>query len=131
MPGTELLEQSAPRAELDQRSREARLRLEQVERLLVMLLWRRQSLLRRVVHCFRSWIYHSGQTEGRSGEAAPTAAQPAQASQEPSETSGSADSSPAAPQAAWPPCGNRARLTLVQSDFPVLKPWQPWCGRIS
>ena len=131
MPGTELLEQSAPRAELDQRSREARLRLEQVERLLVMLLWRRQSLLRRVVHCFRSRIYHSEQTEERSGEAVPTAAQPAQTSQAPSETSGSADSSPAAPPAAWPPCGNRARLILVQSDFPVLKPWQPWCGRIS
>ena len=61
MPGTELLEQSAPRAELDQRSREARLRLEQVERLLVMLLWRRQSLLRRVVQCFRSRMYTSGQ----------------------------------------------------------------------
>ena len=69
MPGTELLEQSAPRAELDQRSREARLRLEQVERLLVMLLWRRQSLLRRVVHCFRAWLSVSGQTEGRSGAA--------------------------------------------------------------
>ena len=131
MPGTELLEQSAPRAELDQRSRQARLRLEQVERLLVMCLWRRQSLLRRVVHYFRSWLYLSGQTEGRSGEAVPTAAQPAQASQAASETSGSAGSSPAAPPPAWPPCGNRARLILVQSDFPVLKPWQPWCGRIS
>ena len=131
MPVTELLEQSAPRAELDQRSREARLRLEQVERLLVMLLWRRQSLLRRVVHRFRSRIYNSGQTEGRSGEAVPTAAQSAQPSQAPSETSGSADSLPAAPPPAWPSCGNRARLILVQSDFPVLRPWQPWCGRIS
>jgi hypothetical protein len=131
MPGTELLEQSAPRAELDQRSREARLRLEQVERLLVMYLWRRQSLLRRVVHCFRAWLYVSGQAEGRLGEAVPTAAQSGQTSEAPSETGGAADCSPVAPPSAWPSCTNRVRLTLVQSDFPVLKPWQPWCGRIS
>ena len=130
MPGTELLEQSAPRAELDQRSREARLRLEQVERLLLMYLWRRQSLLRRVAHCFRVWLYVSGPTEPRSSEAVTTAAQPGQTSQSPSETGGAADCSLAAPPAAWPPCANRTRLRLVQSDFPVLKPWQPWCGRI-
>src|ERR1700747_2826519 len=57
MPRTDLLEQSAPRAELDQRSREARLRLEQVERLWVARPLPSRSLLRRLLRRLRSRVY--------------------------------------------------------------------------
>jgi len=48
MPRNDVLEQSAPRAELDQRSREARLRLERVEQLLAVRSLPRPSLLTRL-----------------------------------------------------------------------------------
>jgi hypothetical protein len=63
MPRTDLLEQSAPRFELDQRSREARLRLEQVERVLAVRSLPRQSLLKRVLRRLGSRIY-VGQERG-------------------------------------------------------------------
>jgi hypothetical protein len=55
-----------PSIELDQRSREARLRLEQIERL---LLWRavvRQSRLRRVLYLFRVGIYRGAPQKRRA-----------------------------------------------------------------
>lgn len=56
MPRTDLLQQSATRAELDQRSREARLRLERIERLLAVRSVPRPSLLRRVLRRLGSRI---------------------------------------------------------------------------
>jgi hypothetical protein len=64
MPRLDLLDQSAPRVELDQRSREARLRLEQIERLLVVLPLPTQSLLQRVLRCLGSGIDVDEESEG-------------------------------------------------------------------
>lgn len=66
MPKYDLLEQSAPRAELDQRSREARLRLENVERLLMARPLPKPSLLRRVLRRLGAKIYAGQQIGGRS-----------------------------------------------------------------
>ena len=66
MPKYDLLEQSAPRAELDQRSRAARLRLERVERLLVARPLPKLSLLRRVLRCLGAKIYAGQHIEDRS-----------------------------------------------------------------
>ena len=66
MPRIEIWSQSVPRVELDQRSREARLRLEQIERL---LLWRaavRQLRLRRVLYLFRVSIHRAAPEERRA-----------------------------------------------------------------
>jgi hypothetical protein len=119
MPKTELLDQSAPRAELDRRSREARLRLEQVERLLVLHPLRRPSLLRRVVHCLRSRIYVGVQTRDRSL----SGTHPGRGPLAPGETSSAAGRFPAASPAAWSHCTSRARMSLAHSDAPGFKPW--------
>lgn len=66
MPRTDLLDQSATRVELDQRSREARLRLEYVERLLGVRSLPRQSLLRRFLRRLGSRICFARQIGGRS-----------------------------------------------------------------
>src|SRR5215472_17540818 len=66
MPKTGLLDQSATRVELDQRSRDARRRLEYVERLLVVRPLPRQSLLRRVLNCLGPRSRVGEQIEGRS-----------------------------------------------------------------
>src|SRR5258705_12646882 len=57
MPRNDVLQSSAPRVELDQRSREARLRLEHVERLLIVRPLPRQSFLRRVLRRLGFRIY--------------------------------------------------------------------------
>ena len=119
MPRTELLDQSAPRAELDRRSREARLRLEQVERLLILCLLRRQSLLRRVVRCLRSRIYIGVQTGNRSLSGTRSGRGPLA----PGETSSAAGSIPAAPFAAWSHCQRRRRLSFVRPEPGGFKPW--------
>ena len=121
MPRTELLDLSAPRAELDQRSREARLRLEQVERLLVVRPWPRQSLLRRVVRCLRFRIYVN-QIESRSTDGNLSRTHPKRGRQTPSETS-SAAGTPAARPAAWPRCMRGPRSDLVRSGPVGIKPW--------
>jgi hypothetical protein len=72
MPRNELLEQSAPRAELDQRSREARLRLERVEQLLAVRSLPRPSLLRRVLRRLGPRIYRGQQIGDRSAGPAGT-----------------------------------------------------------
>jgi hypothetical protein len=66
MVRTDLLRPSATRIELDQRSREARLRLEQVERLLLVRRLPRQSLLRRLLRSLRVRIYAGEQVGRRS-----------------------------------------------------------------
>jgi hypothetical protein len=72
MPRNDLLEQSAPRAELDQRSREARLRLERVEQLLAVRSLPRPSLLRRVLRRLGPRIYRGQQIGDRSAGPAGT-----------------------------------------------------------
>src|ERR1700730_14946062 len=64
MPKTDILDQSATRVELDQRSRDARLRLECVERLLAARDLPRQSLLRRFLRCLGSRTRIGGENEG-------------------------------------------------------------------
>ena len=66
MPKSDVLDQSATRVELDQRSRDARLRLECVERLLAVRDLPRQSLLRRFLRCFGSRTRIGEQIAGRS-----------------------------------------------------------------
>ena len=123
MPITELLEQSAPRAELDQRSRETRLRLEQIERLLVVRPLPRQSLLRRVVYCFRSRIYVGAPMEGRSTAATLSGMHPERGSQAPGETTSAAGSPPAARLPEWPHCVRRAQAGVSRSGPISFKPW--------
>lgn len=123
MPITELAEQSAPRAELDQRSREARLRLEQVERRLVVRPLPRRSLLRRVVHCLRSRIYAGLQTKGRSADATRIGMHPERGRRAPDDTSSAADSSSAARLAAWSHCARDTRVAVGRPVSAAFKPW--------
>jgi hypothetical protein len=125
MPRHDLLEQSAPRAELDQRSRDARLRLQQVERLLAVPSLPRQSLLRRVLHSLRSRAYLRGQIECRS------AGQRLAASGEeiPGETGCAADGSSAAPSILWLACSHRSRVPTTRRAAAGIKPWPYVCNR--
>ena len=62
---TNVWSQSVPRVELDQRSREARLRLERIERLLIPGAAERQSRIRRVLYLFSVGIYRGAPQERR------------------------------------------------------------------
>ena len=53
MPRSNLWSESVPRVELDQRSREARLRLEQMDRLLLLRATSTRSRLWRLLYLFR------------------------------------------------------------------------------
>jgi len=138
MPRTELLEQNATRVELDHRSRDARLRLEQVERLLVVRPLPRQSLLRRVLRCLGSRTLVGEQIEGRSVNPSPAGARARGEHEMPAETGGASGVFLAAPPASWPNCSGGARISPGSSD-PVLTPrvllpygfkaWDHWCGR--
>jgi hypothetical protein len=110
MPRTDLLEQSATRVELDQRSRNARLRLEYVERLLVLRPLQRQSLLRRVLRCLGSRTRLGEQIRRRSLSA--MAAGRSLREQEISADSGGAvgEFPGAPPPGAWPNCPGAARI---------------------
>lgn len=143
MPRTDLLEQSATRVELDQRSRDARLRLEYVERLLVVRPLQRQSLLRRVLHCLGSRTRLGEQIRGRS--LSPMAAGRRTREQEVStDSGGAADGFPGAPPAgAWPNCPGAARIGPGHSGSGCSEPaltapasvclgfeaWDYCCGR--
>ena len=137
MPRTDLLEQSATRVELDQRSRDARRRLEYVERLLVVRPLQRQSLLRRVLRTLGSRTRAGEQINGRSVNSVSVVRQTA-SEQETSAESGDAGGFPAAPPSAWPNCPGSARIGPGQSDpaltarVPVslgFKARHHWCGR--
>jgi len=67
MPRSDWVQLSAPRVELDQRSREARLRLEHAERLLVVRPLPKQSLLRRVLRRLGLRIYVGEHVAGNRG----------------------------------------------------------------
>jgi hypothetical protein len=64
MPRSYLWSQSVPRVELDQRSREARLRLEQIDRLFILRVTSTNSRLRRLLYLFRvgrhGWLAQQG-----------------------------------------------------------------------
>jgi hypothetical protein len=66
MPRTNLWSQSVPRVELDQRSREARLRLEQIERLLIPRAAVTHSRLRRLFGLLSVGIYGGAPQESGS-----------------------------------------------------------------
>ena len=110
MPRTDLLEASAPRVELDQRSREARLRLEHVERLLVVRPLPRQSLLRRVLRRLRGKLYMGDGADRQSGQHSPSR-EPRGSGEIPGETIGVTGGRPAAPPASWPHCRGYSRET--------------------
>ena len=113
MPGLDLLEQSAPRAELDQRSREARLRQEQVERLLVLRPLPRQSLLKRVLRCVGSRIYLGEQREGGSASAMMRGARRVKKAGEADGAAGGFFASPLS----QPNCTARARTTSPRPAY--------------
>jgi len=116
MPRSDWVQLSAPRVELDQRSREARLRLEHVERLLVVRPLPRRSFLRRVLRRLGLRIYVGEQVEGRSGKAILTDGGPRQGRRMPGETAGVAGSLCAAPWVSWPNSPRGARTKSVRLD---------------
>ena len=123
MPKPDTLDQSATRVELDQRSRDARLRLEYVERLLVVRPLPRQSLLSRFLRCLGSRTRIGEQIEGRSMIAI---ASPRRASRErePAESGGGGDTLSAAFPEGWQNCSRDARIGPGRSD-PALTPAVP------
>jgi hypothetical protein len=138
MPRNDLLEQSAPRAELDQRSREARLRLERVEQLLAVRSLPRPSLLRRVLRRLGPRIYMGRQIEGRSASPAATGGRAHRGRGTRGEAGGAAGSFPAALPLSWPTCLSarvgRALLDPLEIAFaatvlPGYRRWSHRCGR--
>jgi hypothetical protein len=138
MPRTNLLEQSATRVELDQRSRDARRRLEYVEQLLVVRPLQRQSLLRRVLRSLGSRTRAGEQINGRSVNSVSVVRQTVSEQEMSAESGDAAGGFPAAPPGAWPNCPGGPRISPGQSDLaparrvPVsfgFKVWDHWCGR--
>jgi len=145
MPRTDLLQQSATRVELDQRSRDARLRLECVERFLAVYPLRRGSLLRRFLGRFW-WRTRAGGKIGRRVNPIVASPRGAREHQPPGDGGGTGDF-PMPSSAAWPSCSGNARIGpghsvwrtgLETSDLAVatgtiarrcFKPWGRWCGR--
>jgi hypothetical protein len=114
MPRTDLLQQSATRVELDQRSRDARLRLETVERHLVVLPLPTPSLLRRVLRCLCSKIYIGRHVESRAAREALRARRMPEGRRMRSTSGGAAGGFPPAPPLTWPNCQNRTRLSAAR-----------------
>jgi hypothetical protein len=146
MPRTDLFEQSAPRVEVDQRSRDARLRLECVARLLLERPLPRQSLLRRFLRCFGARTPGGGQIDGRSMTGIPAGGRTRRENEMAAESDGAAGGFPVAPPASWPNCPGGARIGPGIS--PGISPgltdpasirriplaycftaWEHWCGR--
>jgi hypothetical protein len=119
MPRSDWVQLSAPRVELDQRSREARLRLEHAERLLAVRPLPKQSLLRRVLRRLGLRIYVGEHVAGQSGRAPLTRGRPRQGRRMPSETGGVGGSCCTAPLASWPEFPEGARTASVRSDAGV------------
>ncbi len=138
MPRTDLFEQTAPRVEVDQRSRDARLRLEYVERLLLVRPLPRQSLLRRFLRCFASRTSGGGQIDGRSMTGVPAGRRTRHEHETTAESDGAAGGFPAAPPGPWPNCPTGIRIGPGRSA-PALAPnvtlpdgskaWVHRCGR--
>ena len=136
MPKTDVSDQSATRVELDQRSRDARLRLECVERLLAVRDLPRQSLLRRFLRCLGSRTRIGGQIEDRSMIAMASAGR-AGREREPAESGGGGDTFSAALPGGWPNCPRDARIGPGRRDRALrpgvlvvgFKAWHHSCGR--
>ena len=137
MPKSDILDQSATRVELDQRSRDARLRLEYVERLLVVRPLPKQSLLRRFLRCLASRTRIGGQIAGRSMIVIASAGQP-RGEREPAESGGGGDTLSAALTGGWQNCPRDARIGPDRRDRRLrsgvrirvgFKAWHHWCGR--
>jgi hypothetical protein len=131
MPRPDLPAQSVTRAELDQRSREARLRLEHVERLLVVRPVTQQSLLRRFLRRLGSRICLGRQIGGRSTHPSLSRGR-APSGRVPGETGGAMGGFSAAPPAAWPSCPKDGGMSPVRSGPAVpraFEAWNYWCGR--
>jgi hypothetical protein len=137
MPRTDLFEQSAPRVEVDQRSRDARLRLEYVERLLLVRPLPRQSLLRRFLRCFGSRTPGGAQIDGRSMIAVPAGGRTREHEMT-AEGDGAAGGFPAALPGAWPNCPANTRISpgrpalVLAPNITLLdgsKVWVQRCGR--
>ncbi len=116
MPRNDVLQSNAPRVELDQRSREARLRLEHVERLLIVHPLPKQSFLRRVLHRLGLRIYVGELVAGQSGRTAPTGGRARQGRRMPSENGGAGSSCCTAPLTSWPEFPEDVRVASIQSD---------------
>ena len=136
MPKSDILDQNATRVELDQRSRDARLRLEYVERLLVVRPLPKQSLLRRFLRCLGSRTRIGRQIEGRSMIVIASAGR-ASRERETAESGGGGDTLSAPLPGGWHHCPRDARIGPRRSD-PALTPgvpavgfkaWSHWCGR--
>jgi hypothetical protein len=127
MPRTDLFEQSATRVELDQRSREARLRLEYVERLLAVRSLPRQSLLRRFLRRLGSRICFAKQIEGRSAKPMTRSGSDRGISAETG--GGTTGGFSATPPVGWPNCSRGDRMSLLRPDPPRDAQAGPWCGR--
>jgi hypothetical protein len=137
MPKPDVLDQSATRVELDQRSRDARLRLECVERLLAVRDLPRQSLLRRFLRCLGSRTRMGRQIAGRSMTAIASAGR-ASREHEPADSGGGGDTYSAAFLGGWPNCPGDARIgpgrrgPTLTPGVPVpfaSKRWHHCCGR--
>jgi hypothetical protein len=127
MPRNDLLEQSATRVELDQRSREARLRLEYVERLLAIRYFPRQSLLRRFLRRLGSRICFARRIEGRSAKPVTRSGRERRISTETGSGTRSGFSAP--PPLGWPNCSRGARMGPSRPEAPgATQAWR-WCGR--
>jgi hypothetical protein len=139
MPRIDLLDQSATRAELDQRSREARLRLERVERVFVVRPMPRQPLLRRVLYRLGWRICASARVARRAVNLPLTGRRSRRGRSVPSEAGGIRGFY-AAPPAAWPACRKQTATLPSQSErhratsgdclaSRGLEPWNHWCRR--
>jgi hypothetical protein len=135
MPRIDLLDQSATRAELDQRSREARLRLERVERVLVVRPMPRQSLLRRVLYRLGWRICASARVARRAVNLPLTGRRSRRGRSVPSEAGGVRGF-----HAAWPACRKQTATLPSRSErhrvtsgdrlaSRGLEPWKHWCRR--
>jgi hypothetical protein len=116
MPRTDLLEQSATRVELDQRSREARLRLEHAERLLAVRPLARQPLLRRFLRYLGLRAYVGEKIAGRSPNATLTGGRAPQGRRMPGETGDAAASLCAASLVSRASHPRRVRIGSARSD---------------
>jgi hypothetical protein len=111
MPKSDLVQLSAPRVELDQRSREARLRLEHAERSLVVRPLPKQSLLRRVLRRLGLRIYAGEHLAGRSAKPTVTGGRPRPGRRMPGETGGAAGRPCASSTVSWPEFSRPARVS--------------------
>jgi hypothetical protein len=110
MPRSDLSQPSPPRVELDQRSRDARLRLEHVERRLLMRPLPRRPLLDRVLR----WLGFRGYSGEHLGGREASGGRLRQERPMPGETGGGADNSSAVLPVSWPNCPTDVRVSLAR-----------------